>query len=235
MYFFIENTDKLHGAFVDIIGKTFELYCQNLRLTITSEHVNFICLQKNEDFKTITLGDINLNETRKWLFKVRFTVVANYKISFAINGFNVIEVVENKVEDAFELTRGDDHSQNKTILDKLQLLSISKTIKDAALEASLGNFKAATSMIRGASDRITGFPSVRKNLNQLVKDFEDNDVILNSSSHRLTSYQQDLLNDSLFTQAPHSVVLGTSPIKKSFKSKEINFFKKNLQFKLRLI
>ena len=213
LYFYIENTDKLHGAFVDIIGKTFELFCQNIKVNLTGENVNFKCLTKGEDFENTSVGDINLNETKKWLFKAKFTKqVLSYNIKYRISGFNVIDVKETESEGFFEITRGDDNSTDKSVENKLQLLNVSKSVKRAALAASKRDYKLAESMVRCASERLVGFPSIQKNLDQLVNDFERGDDALETSSHRLTSYQQDLMGGSVFSTTPKQVVFGTSPI-----------------------
>ena len=214
LYFYIENTDKLHGAFVDIIGKTFELFCQNLKLNLTGENVNFKCLSRAEDFENTSLGDINLNETLKFLFKAKFTKeVPSYNIKYKISGFNVIDVKETEVEGCFEISRGDDNSKDKNVENKVQLLRVSQAVKAAAAAASKRDYKLAESMVRCASDNLVGFPTIRKNLNELVNDFGRGADALQTSSHRLTSYQQDLMKGStVFSNTPKQIVFGTSPI-----------------------
>lgn len=87
------------------------------------------------------------------------------------------------------------------------------------------DFLGAERILRHTSANLRGLPTIQQGLNDLARGCSDN-TILNTSSHRMTSYQQslDTENDSIFNGTPSTGLLGISPIKTPAKTVINNFF-----------
>jgi len=213
-YVFIENDDVLKGSFVEIIGKTMEVAYQNVQLTLVGDDVNFSNWQTEKDFCVLPVGDLHIGETRKCVVTTKFTKESpTYEIRAKVAGMNVIEVQAEVNFADVTLERGDDKTVNVEVEQKLSVVSALKAVKVATEYAHNRNYSGAQKLIRETSANLRGMPSLRLDLNSLAQDLS-NDAIFNTSSHRLTSYQQDLEvnGDSIFTGGP-SMGLGVSPIK----------------------
>ena len=213
-YIFVENEDVLRGSFVDIIGKTMEVAYQNVQLTLTADNVNFSDYKTDNDFETLPLGDLHIGETRKWIVNTKFTKeLPSYGIVAKVGGFNVIEVQQEVNFAEVTLERGDNNIKVNEVEDKIMLLNTSKAVHVATKLAMERNFIEAERVLRNTSSKLRGFPTITTGLDELARCCSDN-TVLNTSSHRMTSYQQDLEteNDSIFS-VPPSTVLGISPIK----------------------
>ena len=221
-YFFIENEDALQGALLDVIGKTFEVIYQNLSVELKSDGMIFH--QDDKPIQTLSLGDMHLGEKKRWLVKGSFVEMKeNYDINLTSKAYNVIGMSEFESKTTIEVKRGDTNVVNNDVQTKIELTNAAKAVKLAAEAISKRKFKHAQSLVREASSNLRGLPSVKKNLDKLVNEFNDeDDEILSTSCHRLTSYQDELNHsDSLFNGTP-SQHLGLSPIKTP--TKKINFF-----------
>lgn len=225
LYHFIENEDVLKGSFMDIIGKTFEVAYQNAVLNLGADEVNFSDHKTGKDFTTLTLGDLHLGETRKWIITAKFTAEKQvYDIAANVSGLNVINVKSEVVFCHMKVERGDDNTINDTVQKKLNLAVAAKALKTASAFAQKRDYAGAMKLVRETSHNLRGMPTLQRNLNTFADSMMDDDI-LETSSHRLTSYQQDLEteNDSIFV-APPGIGLGLSPIKTPKKSKFMNFF-----------
>ena len=224
-YVFIENDDVLKGSFVDIIGKTMEVAHQNVKVTLVADDVNFSDAKTEKDFSTLPLGDLHVGETRRWIFTTKFTKESpTYEVRAKIESFNVIEVKSEVNFADNTLERGDDNTVNDEVQKRINLLSASKAVKKATEFAMKRDFLGAERILRHTSANLRGLPTIQQGLNELARGCSDN-TILNTSSHRMTSYQQslDTENDSIFTGTPSSV-LGISPIKTPKKTVIDTFF-----------
>jgi hypothetical protein len=213
-YVFIENEDVLRGSFVEIIGKTMEVAYQNVQLTLEADNVNFSDYKTDKDFETLPLGDLHIGETRKWIINTKFTKeLPSYEIVAKVGGFNVIEVQQEVNFAEVKLERGDNNVKINEVEDKIILLNTSKAVQLATKLAMERNFMEAERVLRNTSSNLRGFPTIATGLDQLARCCSDN-TVLNTSSHRMTSYQQELEteNDLIFS-VPPSTVLGISPIK----------------------
>lgn len=218
-YVFIENDDVLKGSFVDIIGKTMEVAYQNAKLTLVADDVNFSDANTENDFSTLSLGDLHVGETRRWITTTKFTKVSPaYEIRAKVEALNVIGVKKEVEFVDVTLKRGDDTTVNDEVQKRIKLLSASKAVKLASEFALKKDYLGAERVLRNTSANLRGLPSIQQGLNELARGCSDN-TILNTSSHRMTSYQQSLEveGDSLFNGDP-SVGLGISPIRKTPKA-----------------
>lgn len=221
-YFFIENEDSLQGALLEIMGKTFEVVYQNMSVELQSDGMIFH--QDDKPIQTLSLGDMHLGEKKRWLVKGSFVEMKeSYDINLTTKAYNVIGMSEFETKTTEEVKRGDTNVLNKDVQTKIDLTNAANAVKRAAEAVSKRKFKYAQSLVREASASLRGLPTVQKNLNNLVNEFHDEDEdILSTSCHRLTSYQDELNHsDSLFNGTP-SQHLGLSPIKTP--TKKINFF-----------
>ena len=224
-YVFIENDDVLKGSFVDIIGKTMEVAYQNVKVTLVADEINFSDAQTETDFSTLSLGDLHVGETRRWIVTTKFTKASpGYEIRAKVEAFNVIEVKPEVNFADVVLSRGDDSTINDEVEKRINLLSASKAVKKATEFAMNNDFLGAERVLRYTSANLRGLPTIQRGLNDLARGCSDN-TILNTSSHRMTSYQQslDTENDSIFTGAP-SAGLGISPIRTPRKGIVMNNF-----------
>lgn len=225
-YVFIENDDVLKGSFVDIIGKTMEVAYQNVKVTLVADDINFSDAQTEKDFSTLPLGDLHVGETRRWIVTTKFTKESpTYEIRAKVEGFNVIEVKSEVNFTDTTLERGDDITVNAEVEKRINLLSASKAVKKATEFAMKRDFLGAEKILRHTSANLRGLPTIQQGLNDLARGCSDN-TILNTSSHRMTSYQQslDTENDSIFTGTPSTGLLGVSPIKTPKKTVVDTFF-----------
>ncbi len=225
-YVFIENEDVLKGSFVDIIGKTMEVAYQNVKLTVVGDDVNFSDRQTEKDFVTLSLGDLHIGETRKWIVNTKFTKEnSSYELRAKIEGMNVIEVKSEVNFEDLTLTRGDDNTVDEEVEKRMNIIEASKAVKLASELASKRNFLGAEKVLRHTSANLRGLPTIQHGLNELARGCSDN-TFLNTSSHRMTSYQQSLEveGDSLYNGAPSTGLGVISPIKTPKKSFMLNTF-----------
>ena len=225
-YVFIENEDVLKGSFIDIIGKTMEVAYQNVKLTLVADDVNFSDRQTEEDFVTLPLGDLHIGETRKWIVNTKFTKEnPNYEIRAKVEGINVIEVKPEVNFEDITLTRGDNNTVDEEVEKRIHIIEASKAVKIASELASKRNFLGAEKVLRHTSANLRGLPTIQHGLNELARGCSDN-TLLNTSSHRMTSYQQSLEveNDSLYSGPPSTGLGIISPIKTPKKTFMVNTF-----------
>ena len=224
-YVFIENDDVLKGSFIDIIGKTMEVAYQNVKVTLVADDVNFSDAQTENDFSTLSLGDLHVGETRRWIFTTKFTKESpTYELRAKVEAFNVIEVKSEVNFKDVTLERGDDTTINSEVEKRINIISASKAVKKATEYAMKDDFLGAEKILRNTSANLRGLPTIQRGLNDLARGCSDNSI-LHTSSHRMTSYQQSLEveNDSLFNGPPNTV-LGISPIKTPKKLPLVNTF-----------
>lgn len=225
-YVFIQNEDVLKGSFVDIIGKTMEVVYQNVKLTLVADDVNFSDHQTEKDFVTLPLGDLHIGETRKWIVNTKFTKEnSNYELRAKIEGLNVIEVKPEVYFEDITLTRGDDNTVEKEVEKRINIIEVSKAVKLASKLANERNFLGAEKILRHTSANLRGIPTIQLGLNELARECSDNNL-LNTSSHRMTSYQQSLEveSDSLYSGPPSNGLGIISPIKTPQKTLTVNNF-----------
>lgn len=225
VYVFVENDDILRGSFVEIIGKTMEVAYQNVKVTLIADDVNFSDAQSEKDFSTLPLGDLHIGETRRWIITTKFTKERpTYELRAKVEGFNVIEVKTESQFTDITLKRGDDNTLNKEVEKRMNVLQASKALKKATELTMKYDFLGAEKVLRHTSENLKGLPTIQYGLNELARGCSDNSI-LNTSSHRLTSYQQSLEveNDSIFTSPP-STGLGISPIKTPKKQLVVDSF-----------
>ena len=225
-YVFIENEDVLKGSFIDIIGKTMEVAYQNVKLTLVSDDVNFSDRQTEKDFVTLPLGDLHIGETRKWIVNTKFTKEnSNYEIRAKVEGMNVIEVKPEVNFEDITLTRGDNNTVDEEVEKRIHIIEASKAVKIASELANKRNFLGAEKILRHTSANLRGLPTIQHGLNELARGCSDN-TFLNTSSHRMTSYQQSLEveSDSLYNGPPSTGLGIISPIKTPKKTVMVNTF-----------
>ena len=203
-----------------------EVAYQNVKVTLVADDINFSDAQTEKDFSTLSLGDLHVGETRRWIFTTKFTKESpTYEIRAKVEGFNVIEVKPEVNFADVIMERGDDNTVNAEVEKRINVLTASKAVKKATEFAMKRDFLGAEKILRHTSATLRGLPTIKEGLDELARGCSDN-TILNTSSHRMTSYQQslDTESDSIFIGPPSTGLLGISPIKTPKKMVVNTFF-----------
>ena len=190
-YTYVDTPEATTSAFGSILGNAYSTVYQNLTVKITGQNVNFLD-GFGQPLTEYNIGDLYAEEKRDLLATASFAKNGPYKVTWSLNGVNIVDKTMLDKTFTLDIERGDDNEKDKDIERRLKVISATNAMEKSVKEMEKGNIEAAKTHLRTIS---TDDPILARAMNVAEQSMEE--VISHTRGvkhgvNRVKSLQRDL-------------------------------------------